>query len=484
MVLSFDNHTITVKTSSILPPSYMDKLRALLGISRPSSPIPTERQESNVVGSTYSTHVTTSTQDLSTFRIHDSGPSNIPMANPGPKCFRISNVPSTWSKDDLLNSLKEIDPSLERISSNEYQLSLFPACHGSSKTAILNFETCTKYFQKLKTDDFNYQRTSDGSFLVIDSHFHDLTPLSSPEGKIVADVVAVTGLAGHAFNSWRSPDTNSMWLKDFLPKDFKNIRVMAYGYDSSLTGPKRGDARMTDYRRSLLEQLGNARVSANSRPIIFLGHSLGGIVILQTLVESKRNPHYKSILDSTYGIFLFGTPHQGLRTNELESMVDVDSGGQRKNLMMQLKQGSEYLETQREDLISIWAGFEGKKLLSFYETMKTLPTRMLNSEDFEGDGEEVQIVERFSALTFLQSEHRVPVNTTHTGIVKFATSTDSTYQTVVTHITECIGVCSQIQQEISQKQANSDPDELQKRFARLPRPNTSFRCEERDHRIE
>jgi hypothetical protein len=25
-----------------------------------------------------------------------------------------------------------------------------------------------------------------------------------------------------------------MWLKDFLPQDVKNVRIMTYGYDSSL----------------------------------------------------------------------------------------------------------------------------------------------------------------------------------------------------------------------------------------------------------
>jgi len=75
-------------------------------------------------------------------------------------------------------------------------------------------------------------------------------------------------------------------------------------------------------------------------------------------------------LDLTQGIFLFGTPHQGLQTDGLEAIADFDSGGQRKNLIMQLKQDSEYLENQTEDLIRIWTKFEGRKLFSFYATMK------------------------------------------------------------------------------------------------------------------
>lgn len=53
-----------------------------------------------------------------------------------------------------------------------------------------------------------------------------------------------------------------MWLKDFLPKDVKNIRIMTYGYDSSIVGSDQSDARMTDYRRNFIEQLENSRTSA------------------------------------------------------------------------------------------------------------------------------------------------------------------------------------------------------------------------------
>jgi hypothetical protein len=77
----------------------------------------------------------------------------------------------------------------------------------------------------------------------------------------ICSVVAVTGLAGHAFGSWRSRDTHQMWLKDFLPEDVKNIRVMIYGYDSSLTGPARSDTRLLDYRRNFVQQLQNSRSS-------------------------------------------------------------------------------------------------------------------------------------------------------------------------------------------------------------------------------
>jgi len=46
----------------------------------------------------------------------------------------------------------------------------------------------------------------------------------------------------------------------------------------------------------------------------------------QALIESKRNPSHRHILDSVKSVIFFGTPHQGLRTYELEEMVDAEFG--------------------------------------------------------------------------------------------------------------------------------------------------------------
>jgi hypothetical protein len=93
-------------------------------------------------------------------------------------------VPSDWNEVKFLNILKQIDPFLEQ----NPQLSLYPACCGPTKTALLNLRACTAYFQNLKSNDFNYV-TFEGTLLVIDSHFFDLTPLNTPEGEIYAESV-------------------------------------------------------------------------------------------------------------------------------------------------------------------------------------------------------------------------------------------------------------------------------------------------------
>jgi hypothetical protein len=91
-------------------------------------------------------------------------------------------------------------------------------------------------------------------------------------------------------------------------------------------------------------------------------------LILQTLVE------YPGIRDYVKGIFFFGTPHQGLETVDLEQMVDMETHAidnhKIRNLLAQLKEGSEFLENQKDVLSRTWDKFSGK-IFSFYETEKT-----------------------------------------------------------------------------------------------------------------
>ncbi|KAF8539839.1 hypothetical protein BDD12DRAFT_805016 [Trichophaea hybrida] len=374
-----------------------------------------------------------SQQGSSCYTSHSSPPT-CAASNPGPKCFRITNIPLEWSKDDLLKSLRGIQPSLGNF---DGPISLYPSCCvTTSQTALLNLKTCPEFFQGIGPDDNKHleiqgrgQYLDETVVLSVDSHFYDMTPLNKPEGEIVAEL-------------------------DFLPQDFKNVRIMSYGYNSNLDSDSNNG--LLDFRRHLVQQLENARSSeeAKNRHIIFVGHSLGGILILQALIQSRSRSVHKPILDSTHTIFFFGTPHQGLRTAELEAMVEDLSGGvetARLRLLMQLRENSEFLETQRDALADIWPG---RKIISFYEVEKTHVVQKSTAQTYQRSGELVEMVKKVSAQLYLPDEHRLPVERNHTELVKFPTREDSTYQTVVYYIKQCL-------EEIS---GESQPSDSQKRL--------------------
>ena len=95
---------------------------------------------------------------------------------------------------------------------------------------------------------------------------------------------------------------------------------MTFGYDAkAFLNPvsRSTSGRTFTFAESLLSDLSDSRIrsSETARPILFIGHSMGGIVIKSALCHAgARRALYGSILDSTRAIIFFGTPHQGSDT--------------------------------------------------------------------------------------------------------------------------------------------------------------------------
>jgi hypothetical protein len=74
-----------------------------------------------------------------------------------------------------------------------------------------------------------------------------------------------------------------MWLRDGLPKDLAadGARVLTYGYDSQLFQNK-SFQNIEDIASTFQKALSAVRGTDNNvmpRPIVFIAHSLGGIVL-------------------------------------------------------------------------------------------------------------------------------------------------------------------------------------------------------------
>ena len=51
----------------------------------------------------------------------------------------------------------------------------------------------------------------------------------------IYSVIAISGLGGHAFGSFKQRNGSYMWLRDFLPREFPTARILTYGYSSKLS---------------------------------------------------------------------------------------------------------------------------------------------------------------------------------------------------------------------------------------------------------
>lgn len=99
-----------------------------------------------------------------------------------------------------------------------------------------------------------------------------------------ASIVAVCGLGGHAFGSFKSKTDGYMWLRDSLGVDVCAVdsgkpmaRVMIYGYDSRLYDSDNLQ-HIGDLATELHQHLSTIKPK---RPMVLIGHSLGGLIIKQ-----------------------------------------------------------------------------------------------------------------------------------------------------------------------------------------------------------
>jgi hypothetical protein len=94
---------------------------------------------------------------------------------------------------------------------------------------------------------------------------------------------------------------------------------MTYGYDTHIRHRFQGPiSRNTiyDIAWNFLVALEGKRRGEPSRPLLFIVHSLGGIIVKEMLRRSsgcdkKVQAHFVRICDYTTGIIFFGTPHAG-----------------------------------------------------------------------------------------------------------------------------------------------------------------------------
>ncbi|KAI4223710.1 MAG: hypothetical protein L6R36_005206 [Xanthoria steineri] len=93
------------------------------------------------------------------------------------------------------------------------------------------------------------------------------------------------------------------WPKHLLPQTFPSARVFAYGYDTRVRhalGAPVSKNNVYDIASDFLRTLEAERRSQPSRPLIFIAHSLGGIVVKELLRQSRGHQVHHSHLHHIY----------------------------------------------------------------------------------------------------------------------------------------------------------------------------------------
>lgn len=324
----------------------------------------------------------------------------------------------------------------------------------------------------------------------IDIHDIGLSVLHEPSDSI-ADIVFVHGLQGHPRRTWTTkkiraqnhqskdvPNTASpsqatttdesrrslrnifsrgktkarvsqtrpteqevYWPLDLLPNDCNNTRIFTWGYDSVVAKFFRGPTNKNNifaYAKDLLYLLSNKRLDCKGRPLVFIAHSMGGIIVKDVIRRAAIEPdkNLNDIYLSTIAIFFLGTPHRGSQMGELGEVVRriVSAVGFSTN-----DQSIRNLQINSSDLEIIHEGF-----ISLYER----PDRHFEVCTFqEAQGMtgvsygklDHKVVENISSI-LTGSERIQTINANHMSMCRFADRTEDGYQKVVGELQRCLSL--------------------------------------------
>ena len=349
--------------------------------------------------------------------------------------FRLSGIPNGATTRDNVAALVANALGVETDSVNVYSLAttLTPWEMPPSRVATLMLLQSPALLATLKDGQSQWTlRAGMGdNHLVLDTHFRGLTPLNDvAPGKHIADCIAISGLASHAFGSWqpRGNDKTFMWIRDQAPKYVPGMRAILYGYDSRLADSESFQG-IGHLALSFISQVrANGGALDDAKPLVFLAHSLGGNVLkdaLCKLANSQDNSLERKIFARCKGAIMFGVPNLGMDQNHLLALV---RGNSTEHLVRDLsRESGTYGYLNRLELS--FSGLAEIGEMTFYWVFETNNSPTFGPGTGKMTGPHAILVDPDSATAHRINECNSnvhPIARNHSEIVKFTRSDPNT----------------------------------------------------------
>ncbi|SLM38624.1 Tetratricopeptide-like helical domain [Lasallia pustulata] len=256
------------------------------------------------------------------------------------------------------------------------------------------------------------------------------------------DIVAVHGLNGHHEKTWTTNNVN--WLRDLLPSDIPNARILSWGYDANTHSTSQISGQyLYNHATTLVSDL-------------CLKRSLTKALIHSEAARRGALEEHRSIKLSTYGILFMGTPHQGgsgVHLGELMLKVASIFVTADDKILKHLERDSEWLQQQ----LGQYAPISNEFITKFAYEM--FPTRIAL-------GKAIMVVPQASAVVpGATNAEPVAIPADHLNMVKFASRQNGGYEKVSGHLQllaeeapEAIGARWEEQDRIRKAQASVKED--------------------------
>jgi hypothetical protein len=131
------------------------------------------------------------------------------------------------------------------------------------------------------------------------------------DAQRLVDVIFVHGLDGDAQSTWQYQNEKKNFWPGWLGADLPDIGVWSLGYEVSSSAWKGHTMPLADRATNTLDLLDIEGLG--DRPIMFVCHSLGGLLVKQLLRSASDvgKAEWRRIAEQTKEIVFLSTPHSG-----------------------------------------------------------------------------------------------------------------------------------------------------------------------------
>ncbi|KAH7085259.1 hypothetical protein BKA63DRAFT_499273 [Paraphoma chrysanthemicola] len=263
----------------------------------------------------------------------------------------------------------------------------------------------------------------------------NLEILNQERNNALVDIVAVHGLGAIPNITWCERKSGINWLSQetMLPSATPQARILRFGYDSIWMGKTPIRTSLSTIAYKLLLSL-NMRRMEDLRPLIFIGHCFGGLVIQRALNLAKMQQNeYPGVFDSSVGIVFLGTPHRGTqsftRSSALFAAIAASSDVGRKletEILKSLASEDGGLLDVTDDFVSICT--DGRPMITcFFEQRPSKLGKIVGRDDIDEF-----VVDRKSAT--LDGHRKYGLESDHFSLNKFDGPNNSNYIQVLAEI--------------------------------------------------
>ncbi|PNY28985.1 Uncharacterized protein TCAP_01099 [Tolypocladium capitatum] len=262
--------------------------------------------------------------------------------------------------------------------------------------------------------------------------------------ETTVDVVTVPCPGGHPLRSWNRDGLMSRyfgapsmrdaevkddaerpspsWVRQGIRREADRARILLYEHPEAVEG-----TTLSSLADALLEELQALRVAeGQERPLVFIGHSIGGLVVKMALTKASRVAGYDNIVRECYGVAFFGTPHQGSSylampslAPSIQSLMQLSSPLP-ASITGDLRVGNSLLLHVDEDFKSV---SNDVRVWTFYETIDSRLSGGGNGGPAAPESRDVYFTAPLtsikSAILGMRLERIFPMQSDHANIASF-----------------------------------------------------------------